>query len=102
MEGLTKNIGKFSAAQTPLIAPKVWPKSSLSNFSNPKALAGSNIPTIPIVVFIIKRIVLFPADLKSPCNILFGIVTKFDKLFNALLVPALTGMEVFYIQQQQV
>ena len=34
---------------------------------------------------------LFAADPKSPCKILFGIVIKFDKLFKALPVPVLIG-----------
>ncbi len=29
LDGLTKNIGSSSAAQTPFIAPKVWPKLNI-------------------------------------------------------------------------
>ena len=43
------------------------------------------------VVFTVSLTVLSPAVFKSPCNILFGIVPKFDKLLNTLLVPFLIG-----------
>ena len=32
-----------------------------------------------------------PAFFNSPCKILLGIVTKFDKLFNELLTPVFKG-----------
>ena len=48
-------------------------------------------PAIPSVVLIKSLALLFTADPKSPCNMLFGIVIKFDKLFKALPVPVLIG-----------
>ena len=42
-------------------------------------------------MFIINLPELIPAFLNSPCKILFGIVTKFDKLSNELLTPAFIG-----------
>ena len=35
--------------------------------------------------------VLIPANLKSPCRTLLGIVTRFDKLSRELLTPLFTG-----------
>ena len=34
---------------------------------------------------------LIPAFFNSPCKILFGIVTKLERLSKELLIPALTG-----------
>ena len=42
-------------------------------------------------MFIKSLALLFAAEPKSPCRMLFGIVIKFDKLFKALLVPVLIG-----------
>ena len=58
---------------------------------NPKYVATSIKPKIPIVEFIINLPVFTPAKANSPCRILFGIVTTFDKLFNELLTPIFTG-----------
>ena len=55
------------------------------------------IPKIPTVVFITNLPVFIPAFFKSPCKILFGIVTKFDKLLNELLTPVLIGDGKFFI-----
>ena len=48
-------------------------------------------PSIPIVVLITNLPEFIPALLKSPWRILFGIVTKLDKLSNELLTPERTG-----------
>ena len=53
--------------------------------------ATSTNPKIPTVEFIMNLPVLIPADLKSPCKMLLGIVTRLDRLSSELLTPLFTG-----------
>ena len=48
-------------------------------------------PKLPTVVFIKNLPELVPAFAKSPCRILFGIVTKCERLSRELLTPVLIG-----------
>ena len=57
-----------------------------------KASATSNKPNTPIVEFTTSLPVLIPANLKSPCSKLFGIVIKLDKLFKTFPVPFFIGV----------
>ena len=50
-------------------------------------LATSKIPNMPTVVLIKNLPVLVPAVAKSPWRILFGIVTRFDKLDKEVVLP---------------
>ena len=59
-------------------------------------------PKIPTVVFIINLPEFIPAFFNSPCKILFGIVTKVDKLSRELLTPIFNGEGKLYKHLQLV